>query len=536
MSAAVIEFTTDGIILDANENFLAALGYDLHEIVGQHHSLFVEADYGRSAEYTKFWRGLASGQHDARVYKRIRKDGSEIWIQASYNPVLDKNGQAYKVVKLATDITEQMLEDAHKAGQVDAISKSQAVIEFELDGTIVTANDNFLSALGYTLSEIKGQHHRMFVDPEYAAGGEYSGFWENLRQGEYQAGQYCRVKKSGEEIWIQASYNPIFDMNGKPFRIVKFATDISQQVEHNADLSGQIEAIGKAQAVIEFQLDGTIITANQNFLQTTGYQLSEVVGQHHRMFVEAEHASSDEYASFWHNLSQGNFQAAEYKRVGKGGKEIYIQASYNPILDAKGRPYKIVKFATDVTQQVRARVQNEHVRTQMEGVAAGAEELNVSVREVSDGMNKSRDAADQAVRNVAAADETTQSLNHAAESMGGIVGLIQEITEQINLLALNATIESARAGEAGRGFAVVANEVKNLASQAKNATDQIGGEIDNVRSVATDVVERLDSIRGAIENVQGHVTASSSAVAEQATVSAEMSQQMQRAAAEAAQL
>lgn len=535
-STAMIEFSPDGTILDANANFLTALGYRLEEVVGQHHSMFVEAGYRQSAEYKKFWAELARGKFEARVYKRLKKDGSEIWIQASYNPMLDDNGQAYKVVKLATDITAQMLSDADKAGQVDAISKAQAVIEFELDGTIVKANDNFLSALGYTLGEIKGQHHRMFVEPEYAASSDYKKFWDDLKQGHHQADQFCRRTKSGDDIWIQASYNPILDMNGRPFKVVKFATDITEQLKHNAEVQGQLDAINKAQAVIEFELDGTIINANENFLQTLGYSLNEIVGTHHRQFVESDYAASGEYATFWAELAAGNFQSGEYKRIGKGGREIYIQASYNPIFDAKGRPYKVVKFASDITEQVRARMRNERVRDQMESVAAGAEELNVSVKEIAEGMNKSRDASDTAVDNVTAADESTQSLNQAAESMGGIVELIQEITEQINLLALNATIESARAGDAGRGFSVVANEVKNLATQAKGATDQIQNEIDNVRTVASGVVENLDGIRRSINNVQEYVTASSSAVEQQAMVSTEMSHQMQRAAAEAAQL
>ena len=535
-SQAMIEFTPDGIILDANDNFLSAVGYERHEIVGFHHSMFVEKNLAQSDEYQAFWRSLAAGKHDARVYKRIRKDGSEIWIQASYNPMKDRHGHTYKVVKIATDITDQMLRDAEKAGQIEAISRSQAVIEFELDGTIVTANQNFLDALGYSLPEIQGQHHRMFVDAEYGESADYSAFWDTLRNGEFQSGEYCRLTKSGQEIWIQATYNPIFDMNGRPFRVVKFATDITARKERNADLEGQLLAINKAQAVIEFELDGTIISANENFTGAVGYSLDEIRGRHHRMFVEVGFAESEEYQNFWASLARGEYQAAEYKRIAKGGREIWIQASYNPIFDAKGRPYKVVKFATDVTEQVRARLRNERVRERMESVAAGAEELNASVKEIAEGMTKSRVTADQAVEAVSAADDTTQSLNRAAEQMGGIVELIQQITEQINLLALNATIESARAGEAGRGFAVVANEVKNLANQAKNATEQITGEIENVRQVAGGVVENLATIRASIGAVQEYVTSSSAAVEEQTAVSSEMSQQMQDAAAEAAQL
>ncbi len=237
--------------------------------------------------------------------------------------------------------------------QVDAINKSQAVIEFNLDGTIITANDNFLGALGYTLEEIQGKHHRMFVEPKFAESTEYQKLWEKLNRGEFEAGEFKRIDKGGKEIWIQASYNPIFDADGKPIKVVKFATDVTAQKLQNADFEGQIEAVSKAQAVIEFNLDGTIITANDNFLATLGYTLGEIQGQHHRMFAEPKFAESPEYKQFWEALNRGEYQAGEYKRIGKGGKEIWIQASYNPILDMNGNPFKVVKYATDTTEQVK---------------------------------------------------------------------------------------------------------------------------------------------------------------------------------------
>ena len=229
-------------------------------------------------------------------------------------------------------------------GQIDAISKAQAVIEFDLDGTIITANDNFLNALGYTLSEIQGQHHRMFAPEELRNSAEYAVFWQKLNRGEFEAGEYKRIAKGGREIWIQASYNPIMDASGKPYKVVKFATDITQQKRANANFEGQINAISKAQAVIEFNLDGTIITANDNFLNTLGYALQEIQGQHHSMFAPEELKNSSEYTAFWQKLNRGEFETGEYKRIAKGGREIWIQASYNPILDANGKPYKVVKL------------------------------------------------------------------------------------------------------------------------------------------------------------------------------------------------
>ncbi|XSC43610.1 methyl-accepting chemotaxis protein [Bradyrhizobium sp. RDT10] len=532
-SQAVIEFGMDGTILTANDNFLKALGYSLGEIRGKHHSMFVDPSERDSASYRDFWAALKRGDYQAAEYKRIGKGAKEVWIQATYNPVLDGNGKPFKVVKFATDITARKIKSMEDAGQIAAINRAQAVIAFEMNGTIVTANDNFLKALGYTLAEIQGKHHSMFVEQAMRDSAAYRELWAKLNRGENQSAEYKRIGKGGREVWILASYNPVLDEKGKPFRVVKFATDITSQKLATADLAGQIAAIGKAQAVIEFNMDGTIIGANQNFLKTLGYALDEIRGRHHSMFVDPSERDSAAYRDFWAALNRGEYQAAEYKRIGKGAKEVWIQASYNPILDLNGKPFKVVKYATDTTAQVLVRMGNERVRGMMETVAAGAEELNASVREISEAMTKSRETAATAVGRVEAADAQAKRLNEAAQAMSGIVELIGNITGQINLLALNATIESARAGEAGRGFAVVASEVKNLATQAKQATDKIGQEIGNLNGISGDVVGALDSIKQAIQGVSEYVTATAAAVEEQSTVTSEMSSSMQRAAAEA---
>jgi len=532
-SQAVIEFGMDGTILAANDNFLKALGYSLGEIQGKHHSMFVDPSERDSAAYRDFWAALKRGEYQAAEYKRIGKGGKEVWIQATYNPVLDASGKPVKVVKFATDITARKIKSMEDAGQIAAIGRAQAVIAFEMNGTIVTANENFLRAMGYTLAEIQGKHHSMFVEQAERNSAAYREFWARLNRGENQSAEYKRIGKGGKEVWILASYNPVLDEKGKPFRVVKFATDITKEKLSTADLAGQIAAIGKSQAVIEFNMDGTIIGANQNFLKTVGYALDEIRGRHHSMFVDPVEREGAAYREFWAALNRGEYQAAEYKRIGKNSKEVWIQASYNPILDLNGKPFKVVKYATDTTAQVLVRMGNERVRGMMETVAAGAEELNASVREISEAMTKSRETASTAVGRVEAADAQAKRLNEAAQAMSGIVELIGNITGQINLLALNATIESARAGEAGRGFAVVASEVKNLATQAKQATDRIGQEIGNLNGISGDVVGALDSIKQAIQGVSEYVTATAAAVEEQSTVTSEMSSSMQRAAAEA---
>ncbi|UFS75370.1 PAS domain-containing protein [Tardiphaga sp. 37S4] len=535
-SQAVIEFSADGTILGANQNFLSALGYTLEEIVGKNHSMFVTPEMKSSAEYRTFWNNLNRGEYQAGEFKRLGKGGKEVWIQGSYNPILGNDGKPLKIVKFAMDTTAVKIRSMDDAGKIAAIGRSQAVIEFKLDGTIVTANDLFLNVMGYNLAEIEGKHHSMFVDSATRDGAAYREFWASLNRGEFQAAEYKRIGKNGKEVWILATYNPILDETGRPIKVVKFASDVTDQKLRTANFSGQIEAIGKSQAVIEFSMDGIVLSANENFLGVLGYALSEIQGKHHSMFVVPSERDGADYREFWAALKRGNYQAAEYQRIGKGGKQVWIQASYNPILDLNGKPYKVVKYATDTTAQVIARMKSERVRAMMESVAAGAEELNASVREISEAMMKSKTTAMSAVGKVELADDQAQRLSTAAQAMSGIVELIGNITGQINLLALNATIESARAGEAGRGFAVVASEVKNLANQAKQATDKIASEIGSLNGISSDVVDALNAIKQEIQNVSEYVTATAAAVEEQSTVTNEMSSSMQRAAEEAASI
>jgi methyl-accepting chemotaxis protein len=301
-SQAVIEFAMDGTILTANDNFLQAMGYRLDEVQGQHHRIFMDAKEAQSTEYAQFWQQLNRGEFVSAEFKRMGKGHKEIWIQASYNPIFDDSGRPVKVIKFATDITQQKNQSADFKGQIEAIGKSQAVIEFSMDGIIQSANDNFLHALGYSLDEIKGQHHSLFVEPAYKNSDEYRQFWQALNRGEFSSGEYKRMGKGGREIWIQASYNPILDLNGKPVKVVKYASDITQQKIQAADYRGQINAIGKSQAVIEFTPDGNIIQANDNFLNTLGYTLDEVKGKHHSLFVEAAYKNSPAYSRVLEDL------------------------------------------------------------------------------------------------------------------------------------------------------------------------------------------------------------------------------------------
>jgi methyl-accepting chemotaxis protein len=354
-SQGVIEFDMDGRILSANENFLKCIGYRADEIVGRHHALLVDPDYAQSDEYREFWRRLRAGEYVAAKFPRRGAGGRKIWIEASYNPIFDEHGRPERVVKYATDITAAMIESADYSGQITAIDRSQAVISFDLNGVILEANENFLKAMGYRADEVVGRHHSLFVEPGYEKSAEYADLWRRLRAGEFVSAEFRRIGKGGREVWIQASYNPILDPEGRPYKIVKFASDITAAKTISADNAGQIEAIDRSRAVIAFDLDGTILSANQNFLDVIGYDADEVVGRHHSLFVDRDYAASAEYKDFWRSLRSGEFQSGEFRRIAKDGSEIWLQAAYNPIFDASGRLSKVVKFASDITQQVQQR-------------------------------------------------------------------------------------------------------------------------------------------------------------------------------------
>ncbi len=578
-SQAIIEFSLDGKIITANRNFLVIMGYELGEIQGQHHRILVDGGEAAGESYGRFWGALGRGKYQAGMFKRLAKGGREIWLQASYNPVPGADGRPVKVVKYASDVTEAKLAEANATGQISAIEKSQAVIEFDMEGTVVRANQRFLDLMGYSHHEVAGRHHRMFVDPDHAGSSEYRRFWDHLRRGEYQAAEYKRIGKGGREVWIQASYNPILDPNGRPCKVVKFATDVTRSKLAAADFAGQIAAISRSQAVIEFDMDGMVLSANQNFLDTLGYSLDEIKGRHHRLFVDPDLAASAAYEQFWAALKRGEYLAAEYRRLAKGGRAVWIQASYNPIFDLNGRPFKVVKYATDITAakleverklhqaqeierliaaydavmqkvlgtlgdasdrmsgaagaisatatQTSAESANVSAAVQqtdanLQTVASASEELSSSIREIARQISTSTTMAGAAVSQGNEAEERIRRLDTMAQSIGTVVDLIRNIAGQTNLLALNATIEAARAGEAGKGFAVVASEVKSLANQTAKATEEIGTLITSIQDSVGGAVEIIGEIRSTIERLNEASVAVAAAVEQQATATQEI--------------
>ncbi|MDR3375915.1 MAG: PAS domain S-box protein [Ancalomicrobiaceae bacterium] len=504
---AVIEFGLDGKVLTANANFLDAVGYSLSDIVGQHHSIFVDPAYRQTADYRMFWEKLGRGEYDAGQYKRIGRGGKEIWLQASYNPIMDMNGKPFKVVKYATDITEQKLANANFAGQLAAIGKAQAVIEFGLDGKVLTANQNFLDAVGYSLSEIVGQHHSMFVDPAYRLTADYRLFWEKLGRGEYDAGQYKRIGRGGKEIWLQASYNPIMDMNGKPFKVVKYATDITEQMLANANFAGQLAAIGKAQAVIEFGLDGKVLTANANFLDAVGYSLSDVVGQHHSMFVDPAYRQTADYRMFWEKLGRGEYDAGQYKRIGRGGKEIWLQASYNPIMDMNGKPFKVVKYATDITEQVKAAHILQLAVKETQDVVASAKANDLTRRIPLDG--KTGEIAELCTGINGLLETMTTVISEMLAASSTISSAVAEITTGTNDLSERTEKQASSLEETSSSMEEIATTIRQNAENAQQANQlainarSVASEGGQVVSHAVDAMSKIESSSRKISDIIG---------------------------------
>ena len=477
-SQAVIQFDPVGNILTANENFCRVLGYDLKEIVGQHHRMFCEPDYTASPEYSSLWQRLGRGEYESGTYRRIGKGGREIWVQASYNPVL-KNGRVCKVVKFATDITAVRMKAAEDAGKLDAISRSQAVIEFTPTGEILDANQNFCAALGYQLSEIKGKHHSLFCDPNYTRSPEYAAFWKSLAEGNFNSNEFVRYGKNGKEIWIQASYNPIRDLNGKVCKVVKFATDVSERMS-------AINALGAGlKALSEGDLMQHLPTPFVPSMEVVRRDFNEaVVRLHEAMLTVGRNANA----------------------IAAGAREIHSAA--DDLSKRTERQAASVEETAAALDEITATVADSSRR---------AEEAGSLVARTKEGAEKSGIVVTRAI-------SAMDQIETSSREISNIIGVIDDIAFQTNLLALNAGVEAARAGEAGKGFAVVAQEVRELAQRSASAAKDIKGlitasgeHVKNGVSLVAETGKALEEILTQVQEVNRNVTAIVEAAREQST-------------------
>ncbi|MCG8294741.1 PAS domain-containing methyl-accepting chemotaxis protein [Pseudomonas entomophila] len=348
-----------------------------------------------------------------------------------------------------------------------AISRSMAMIEFAPDGTILDANDHFCQTMGYNADEIRGKHHRLFCDPTYAKSAEYQQLWRELGQGKAISGTFERLDKAGREVWLEASYMPVLDERQQVTSVIKVASDITRHVIEEHESESLLKAIGRSMAVVEFTPAGRVIKANQNFLDTMGYRLEEVVGRHHGLFCLPHERESAQYRDFWASLNRGEYHSHRFERVNKQGQTVYLEASYNPIFDNKGRLYKVVKFASDITHQVSTQ------QTAADAAHASSVQTDACARKGTQVVQQTVAVIEQISAELNEAARSIDAVSKQSEVIGQIVLTIRGIADQTNLLALNAAIEAARAGDHGRGFAVVADEVRSLAARTSKATLEI---------------------------------------------------------------
>ncbi|WP_341520301.1 methyl-accepting chemotaxis protein [Pseudomonas sp. G.S.17] len=391
---------------------------------------------------------------------------------------------------LKNELAARTAEVVEFKGLIAALERSMAVVEFDLTGKVLRANDNFLKTMGYREDELLSKSHQDFCSPNLTRSREYSEFWAQLRAGKFVSGTFQRVTGKGQNIWLEASYNPVTDERGKVLKVVKYALDVTAKMSQEAETRSKLAALDRAMAVVEFDLSGNVLVANDNFLKVMGYGAAELKGKQHRLFCEPSLVNSAEYTDFWRRLNAGEFFSGQFKRLAKNGRVVWLEASYNPVYDADGKLYKIVKFASDISDRVekfeadsRGASRAYHISAETEKVAEhGAEVIQQTAREM-------RQIAD----NIGASARLVGQLGARSEQITAIVNTIRGIADQTNLLALNAAIEAARAGDQGRGFAVVADEVRQLAGRTSRSTAEIAEMIGMILTETRDAVASMDA-------------------------------------------
>lgn len=373
---------------------------------------------------------------------------------------------------------------------LNAISRSMANIEFDLNGYVIAANDNFLRAVGYSLEEITGKHHRVFCDQAYADSSDYKKFWDCLNKGEFVSGRFRRVNKAGDPLWLEASYIPVLNSDGEIIKFVKIAANITEEVMKEIDSNGKLNALSQSMAIIEFNLDGSVIDCNDNFLAVVGYSKEEIVGKNHSLFCEQDYTCSDDYAEFWRGLNRGEFHSGRFRRLSKTGGVIWLEASYNPVYDNEGNLFRVVKFASDITRHTQ---QIDAGKTSASCAYEVSKETLATAESGSGIINQAAEEMNKIAGSVKKASEEIECLNEQSAEINSIVATIQSIADQTNLLALNAAIEAARAGEQGRGFAVVADEVRQLAGRTSQSTAEISSMLTKIQANTGTAAESMEA-------------------------------------------
>ncbi|MEO0400055.1 MAG: PAS domain-containing methyl-accepting chemotaxis protein [Pseudomonadota bacterium] len=510
-SHAIAEFDVHGGLITANTVFLKTFGYRRADIKGKDHASFVSADGGVSTAENDLWRSLEGGAVVSARFKRVKKNGDALWLQATYTPVIDRQGTVSKIIHVGVDVTDDERRKIENQGKIDALNRSTAVIVYDPDGTILNVNENFLNALGYAPGELEGKNHSMFVHPSYRNTDGYRRFWEELRAGDFKSAEYKRFGRDRKEIWIQGSYNPIFDVDGAVVGVVNFATNITDRMKRDIDYAAKVAAIGRSNAVIEFSPDGTILEANENFLAMMGYSSPEIVGKHHSMFEQAAYRNSPEYQAFWSALRDGAFQSGEYECRTKDGSSVWLQATYNPVKDRSGRLLKIVQFSSDITAIHEERFRNTHNLTtvidtlgdSLQNLAAGA--LDVAIETpFTDDFERLRvdynDAVEKMRATILAIRSSAKTLNESATAIGDLSTDLSRRTEKEASTVEEAVASLEHITRTVTASADGADRARQAASETKNEAD-IGKTVVTQAVAAMGKIEDSSAKIGAIVGV-----------------------------------
>jgi methyl-accepting chemotaxis protein len=367
-----------------------------------------------------------------------------------------------------------------------------AVIEFDLNGFVLNANDNFLKTMGYQREQVIGKEHQLFCTKEYAKSTDYAQLWSRLKEGAFISSTFHRIASDGHSVWLEASYNPVKDVYGNVVKIVKYALDVTQKVQSESEAKNKLEAIDRSMAVIEFDLKGNILTANENFLSRMGYGLQELKGKNHRQLCLPEMLNDHHYEDFWLRLNKGEFFNGQFKRVDKYGQTVWLEASYNPVYDACGKLFKIVKFASDITSRIEKHEQDTRSAAQAYHISTETQKITEQGTQV---IQEAAYEMRQISLNIEASSRIVMQLGERSSQISTIINTIRSIADQTNLLALNAAIEAARAGDQGRGFAVVADEVRQLAGRTSRSTAEISEMIQMIQTETKQAIDSMDNTR-----------------------------------------
>ncbi|MEN7550141.1 PAS domain-containing protein [Rapidithrix thailandica] len=571
-TALVSESDLYGTITYVNEKFCEISKYTEDECLGKPHSILRHPETPK-AVFKEMWETIQAGKIFQGRYKNKAKDGSYYWVDASIAPVLDEEGKPIKYLGIRFDITEQMnkQEEVEKLleqsteqqesiaaqeeelrqhmgemknaqeemakrqmeldGTLAAINSNSAFIEFDKNGDVTGANNLFLKAFKYKLEEIIGKHHRIFCDDAFTQSAKYKLFWEKLREGTPQTGEFKRLDKHGNEVWLMANYTPVVDENGDVVKIIKLATDITVDKLRNLDTSGQLDAVNKASCVIEYDLEGNVLQVNDNFLSLLGYTLEEIKGKHHRTLCEPEYVASSEYQAFWKKLKRGEFDQGTYKQVGKNEKDVYLQATYNPIFDMDGKPVKVVMIATDIT---RFTIALSQVSNFVNELSQGNFDAELSVHAEGDlgRMIQGNLALRDNLKNII--NEIYKVIKSAGEdgnlnarlALEDAKGMWKELIDALNLLLqsiadpileMNAIISELADGNLTQRFAMKANgDILNMAQALNTAMDNLNELLSAIGEHSDVIADSSVSLLEKSESMKNNTTEVASAISQMA--------------------